>query len=146
MSGSSGLRAGSGTAEMNGWSQGTLAGLLGIVIEEAADGLVVATLQLRPVHLAPTGYLHAGAVVTLADTAAGYGTIGSLPEGRVGFTTIELKSNFLGTAREGLIRARAERLHGGRTTQVWDAVVRAESGATMAVFRCTQLLLTPSGG
>ncbi|MFN2451676.1 MAG: PaaI family thioesterase [Candidatus Dormibacteria bacterium] len=128
-------------AAMNSWGPGTLPGLLGIVVEEANDGVVVASLRIESDHLAPNGYLHAGAVVTLADTAAGYGTVSSLPEGRVGFTTIELKANFLGTATAGTIRARAERLHGGRTTQVWDATVRGDGGRVLAVFRCTQLLL-----
>jgi uncharacterized protein (TIGR00369 family) len=93
-------------------------------------------------HLAPHGFLHAGAVVTLADTAAGYGCFASLPEGATGFTTIELKSNFLGTAREGRIACEARRVHNGRTTQVWDATVTHE-GKTIALFRCTQFLLYP---
>ncbi len=131
-------------AEMNSWSPGTLPGLLGIVVEDAGDGLVVASLQLRSDHLAPNRYLHAGAVATLADTAAGYGTLASLPEGRSGFTTIELTANFLGTARDGLVRARAERLHGGGTTQVWDARVSTQDDRLLAVFRCTQLLLRPT--
>jgi uncharacterized protein (TIGR00369 family) len=81
-------------------------------------------------------------VVTLADTAAGYGCFASLPEGATGFTTIELKANFLGTAREGRLLCEATRVHGGRTTQVWDATVTHE-GKTIALFRCTQLLLYP---
>ncbi|GAC1343872.1 MAG: PaaI family thioesterase [Candidatus Dormibacteria bacterium] len=145
MSVPTGPLAGSDATEMNRWSPGTFPGLLGIVIEEASPARVVACLPVRPDHLAPNGYLHAGAVVTLADTAAGYGTVASLPDGRVGFTTIELKANFLGTTRDGTIRAQAQRLHGGRTTQVWDVTVASDSGRTIAVFRCTQLLLSASG-
>ena len=102
--------------------------------------------ELRlPLHdqlLAPNGYLHAGTVVALADTACGYGCVASLPDGGTGFTTIELKTNFLGTALEGTIVAEATLAHGGRTTQVWDAIVRAD-GRTLALFRCTQLVLYP---
>jgi uncharacterized protein (TIGR00369 family) len=90
--------------------------------------------------LAPNGYLHAGAIVALADTACGYGCFAFLPEGGTGFTTIELKTNFLGTAREGTLECEALRVHGGRTTQVWDATVRREA-KTIALFRCTQLIL-----
>jgi 1,4-dihydroxy-2-naphthoyl-CoA hydrolase len=90
--------------------------------------------------LAPNGYLHAGTVVALADTACGYGCMASLPDGATGFTTVELKTNFLGTAREGSLVCVATRLHGGRTTQVWDAIVR-DGEKTLALFRCTQLLL-----
>jgi uncharacterized protein (TIGR00369 family) len=99
-------------------------------------------LPVREDLLAPNGYLHAAAVIALADTACGYGCIASLPEGASGFTTIELKTNFLGTATEGVLRCDAALVHGGRTTQIWDATVtNEESGKRLALFRCTQLLL-----
>jgi 1,4-dihydroxy-2-naphthoyl-CoA hydrolase len=92
--------------------------------------------------MAPNGYLHAGTVVTLADTLSGYGCVANLPGDATGFTTIELKSNHLGTAREGTLVGVASPLHRGKTTQVWDAVItHKESGRTLAVFRCTQMIL-----
>ena len=118
-----------------------LPGLLGIEIDSIEEGHVRMHLTLRPELLAPNGYLHAGTVVTLADSACGYGCIASLPDGAVGFTTIELKTNFLATALEGTLHAESRRVHGGRTTQVWDATVSNEQGKTLALFRCTQLLL-----
>jgi 1,4-dihydroxy-2-naphthoyl-CoA hydrolase len=118
-----------------------LPGLLGIQVDEIADGHTRMSLPLRDDLLAPNGYLHAGTVVTLADSACGYGCIASLPPGANGFTTIELKTNFLGTALAGTLRCEAQRVHGGRTTQVWDATVTNEAGKTLALFRCTQLLL-----
>ena len=121
-----------------------LPGLLGINITEVADGLVRAELVIHPHLLAPNGYLHAGTVVSLADTAAGYGCIANLPSGASTFTTIELKSNHLGTAREGIIDCVANAVHLGRSTQVWDAVVsRRDTGRTIAMFRCTQMILYP---
>ena len=116
-------------------------GLLGIDFREAGDGWVHASLALEEKHMAPNGYLHAGTVVALADSACGYGCIASLPDGASGFTTIELKTNFLGTALAGTLACESKRIHGGRTTQVWDAAVKDESGKTLALFRCTQLLL-----
>jgi 1,4-dihydroxy-2-naphthoyl-CoA hydrolase len=116
-------------------------GLLGIDFYEAGDGFVRARLELHEKHQAPNGYLHAGVVVGLADSAAGYGCILSLPEGATGFTTIELKTNFLRSAREGTIACEARRLHAGRTTHVWDATVTDPDGRTMALFRATQLIL-----
>ena len=98
-------------------------------------------LSLRDELLAPNGYLHAGTVVGLADSACGYGCIASLPDGAYGFTTIELKTNFLRSAQTGTIECEARLTHGGRTTQVWDATVTDPAGRTMALFRCTQLLL-----
>lgn len=118
-----------------------LPGLLGIEIDEIEVGHVRMRLPLRPELLAPNGYLHAGTVVGLADSACGYGCIASLPDGATGFTTIELKTNFLRTARTGTISCEATRIHGGRTTQLWDATVADEEGRTLALFRCTQLVL-----
>ena len=128
-------------AQLNEAGSGLFPGLLGIEVLEVADGVVHAQLDVREKHLAPNGYLHAGAVVALADTACGYGCILSLPEGGTGFTTIELKTNFLRTTLEGTIRCEAKLAHGGRTTQLWDATVSDEDGRPLALFRCTQLVL-----
>jgi uncharacterized protein (TIGR00369 family) len=121
--------------------KGRFPGLLGIEVEAIERGRVRMLLPLRDELLAPNGYLHAGVVVGLADSACGYGCIASLPEGAYGFTTIELKTNFLGTALEGTLWCTSELVHGGRTTQVWDATVTNEAGKKLALFRCTQLLL-----
>jgi uncharacterized protein (TIGR00369 family) len=130
--------------ELNALLPGTLPGLLGIVIDSHEPGRLTAHLDVRPELLAPNGYLHAGTVVTLADTSCGLPARALLPEGSSGFTTLELKSNHLGTAREGRISAVATNVHAGRTTQVWDAVVTNEAtGKTMALFRCTQSVLWP---
>lgn len=129
--------------KLNERGAGKLPGYLGIVITEVAE-TVSATLTVEPHHMAPNGYLHAGTVVTVADTAAGYGCLANLPEGATGFTTIELKSNFLGTARGGTLECTARAEHAGRTTQVWAAtVVHRETGKTIALFRCTQLVIYP---
>jgi 1,4-dihydroxy-2-naphthoyl-CoA hydrolase len=121
--------------------RGRLPGLIGIEVASIEEGRVAMRLPLRDELLAPNGYLHAGTVVALADSACGYGCIASLPEGATGFTTIELKTNFLGTALDGTLECVSRRIHGGRTTQVWDATVTNEVGKTLALFRCTQLLL-----
>lgn len=128
--------------ELNRRSEGALPGLIGLEIVDANEGCISSRLVLRGELLAPNGYLHAATVVALADTSCGYGTFVSLPEGAEGFTTIELKSNFLGTAREGTIGCEARLVHGGRTTQVWDATVEGP-GKTIALFRCTQMILYP---
>jgi uncharacterized protein (TIGR00369 family) len=121
-----------------------LPGHLGLVITSVEAGEVRAEMAVREHLAAPNGYLHAGAVVTLADSAAGCGCMASLPEGAVGFTTVELKSNHLGTALDGTLDCLARAAHLGRTTQVWDATVtHRETGRTLALFRCTQMVLYP---
>ena len=121
---------------------GKLPGLLGIVISHVGPSEVRSELALRGELMAPNGFLHAGSVVTLADTSAGYGCVAHLPEQATGFTTLELKSNHLGTALDGTIDCVATAVHLGRTTQVWDATVtHRETGKTIALFRCTQMVL-----
>jgi len=130
--------------ELNERGIGTLPGLIGIEVLEVEKGRLVSHLPLRDELLAPNGYLHAATVIALADTSCGYGCFASLPDGAEGFTTVELKSNFLGTNREGTIQCEATLVHGGRATQVWDATVAdAESGKKLALFRCTQMILYP---
>jgi uncharacterized protein (TIGR00369 family) len=131
-------------AEFAARGEGRLPGYLGIEVVSVLPGAVSMRLPVRPELLAPNGFLHAASVIALADTAAGYGCVASLPEGATGFTTVELKSNFLGTALDGVISATATLVHGGRTTQVWDAVVTSEeTRKRIALFRCTQLVLWP---
>jgi 1,4-dihydroxy-2-naphthoyl-CoA hydrolase len=121
-----------------------LPGVLGIAFESIETGAVLSRLVVERKHMAPNGFLHAASVIALADTSCGYGCQVSLPAGASGFTTIELKSNFMGTARAGdVLACRAELVHGGRSTQVWDADVTDEQGKTLASFRCTQMILYP---
>lgn len=129
--------------QLNARGQGYLPGLIGIEFLTLVSGRLTSRLPLRPELLAPNGYLHAAVIIALADTTCGYGTFYTLPEGANNFTTIELKSNFLGTAREGVITCVATIVHGGRTTQVWDATVTNEAEKTIALFRCTQMILYP---
>lgn len=132
--------------QANKLGQNILPGLIGFDFTSFDDGRVEAELEVRQALMAPNGFLHAGAIISLADSACGFGAIMNLPEGSSAFTTIELKSNFLGTAREGFIRVVAEPLHLGRTTQLWDAkVTRKEDSKMIALFRCTQMVLWPHG-
>jgi uncharacterized protein (TIGR00369 family) len=122
--------------------EGKLPGLFGIELLSIEPGHVEARLELKPEHLAPNDFLPAGTVITIADSCAGMGCIASMPEEAAGFTTIELKTNFLATAREGALRCDARMLHGGTRTQVWDSTVtREHDGRVIALFRCTQYLL-----
>jgi uncharacterized protein (TIGR00369 family) len=121
-----------------------LPGLLGIELLDITDGASKMRMEIGEKHLASNGYLHAASVVALADTTAGYGCVANLPDGAIGFTTIELKSNHLGTLLEGALLSEGSLAHGGKTTQVWDVAVTAEeTSKKIALFRCTQMILYP---
>jgi len=135
------LRPAYTVARLHERQQGKLPGLLGVRVLSLDQGMLSAELTVRQELLAPNGFLHAATVIGLADTACGYACLAHLPETARNFTTVELKSNFLGTATEGIIRAVAKGAHLGRSTQVWDATVSDANGKTIALFRCTQIVL-----
>jgi uncharacterized protein (TIGR00369 family) len=118
-----------------------LPGKFGLTVTRIEQGQLDAQLEIAPWMLAPNGFLHAASIILLADTAAGYACIAHLPEGSKNFTTLELKSNFLATAREGTMRTECRAEHLGRTTQVWAATVFGANDKKLALFRCTQLVL-----
>ena len=133
--------------DLNQANEGKLPGWLGLEITAVKDGLVEGRLPVRSELIAHTGYLLAGALLSVADILCAYGVSTAWPEGASGFTTAEVKCNFMGTAREGAVLCRASLLHGGRTTQVWDAHMTNEAtGKLMAAFRCTQIILYPNPG
>lgn len=138
------LRPGITLEQLAQRGSGFLPGLIGVRFTAVTETQVDAELDIRAELLAPNGYLHAAAVIALADTACGYGCLAHLPAGADNFTTIELKSNFIGTARAGTIACVATPVHLGNATQVWDAVVRDRASAKkIALFRCTQMVLWP---
>jgi 1,4-dihydroxy-2-naphthoyl-CoA hydrolase len=139
-----GLGPASSASEFEELGRGLLPGYLGIEFDTVEGGLVLGRLSVERRHMAPNGFLHAASVIALADTSCGYGCAASLPDGATGFTTIELKSNFMGTAQAGdTLSCRAWLVHGGRSTQVWDAEVTNQAGKPLALFRCTQMVLYP---
>ena len=123
---------------------GTLPEHLGFELVGVSNGHVNAAFEIKRHHLAPNGYLHAASIIMLADSCCGIGCMLHLPAGAESFTTIEIKSNHLGTARDGTVECEAKPVHRGRNTQVWDATVTA-GGKTIALFRCTQMILWPKG-
>ncbi len=128
--------------DLNTVNRERLPGMIRMVVTHAEPGLLRARMEAKPSLIAPIGFLFAPALVALADTLCAYGV--QLPPGANGFTTAELKCNFMSTIREGTVLCEAKLAHGGRTTQVWDATLTAEAtGKLMALFRCTQIILYP---
>ncbi|MCC5982471.1 MAG: PaaI family thioesterase [Oceanicaulis sp.] len=128
--------------QINAVSAGKLPGLIGLEITSSDPARVLGHIDVREELLAPNGFLHAASVIGLVDSLCGYGAMANLPDGAVSFTTVELKSNFLGTARDGRVLGEAVPVHLGRNTQVWDAKAwREADGKPVALFRCTQMVL-----
>lgn len=118
--------------------------LIGVGISEATKDRVIATLLVRDELCTAGGILHGGCIMALADSVGALGAFLALPEGAVGTTTIESKTNFLGSAKAGTtVTAEATALHVGKRTSVWQTRITAENGKAVAVVLQTQLALTP---
>ncbi len=128
--------------DLEEFGRGYLPGWLGIELVTATPDRLLARVPVRRELLGPHGFVHGGTLVAIADSLCGYGTILNLPAGATGLLTAELKTNFVGSLRSGVVVGEATPVHLGRTTQVWDAVLTEEaSGRRLAIFRCTQLVL-----
>ena len=123
-------------------SRDPLAAWIGFQLDELEPGRVAARMMVEPKHIAPNGFLHASISIALADITCGCGSTVLLRSPDEKFTTIELKTNHLGTVRSGLLLCKATARHAGSSTHVWDADVIAEAtGSSIMVFRCTQMVL-----
>jgi uncharacterized protein (TIGR00369 family) len=116
-------------------------GLLGIRLDEVSPERVAASMDVRPELCTTGGVLHGGAVMAFADTLGAVATFANLPKG-ARTTTIESKTNFLGAAPAGSrVTGECTPFHRGRTTMVWQTLVRSEAGKLCAVVTQTQMVL-----
>ena len=116
-------------------------GLLGIQLTEVSAERVVASMEVRPDLCTTGGVLHGGAIMAFADTLGALATFANLPED-ARTTTIESKTNFLGAAPAGSrVVGECTPFHRGRTTMVWQTLVRSEAGKLCAVVTQTQMVL-----
>ena len=129
--------------EEHGW--GPFPSMIGVEVLAVERQSVRGRLDVTEQLVAGTGYLWAPVVIGLADAMCAAGTGANIPEGAT-FTTVELKTNFVGSARPGeVVAAEAKPAHLGRTTHVWDVTVTNETtGRTIALQRCTQMVLYPT--
>lgn len=120
--------------------------LMGVEVEEATPERVVGTLLVRDDLCTAGGILHGGAIMAFADSLGAIGGFLSLPEGAVGTTTLESKTNFLGGAKAGkIVRGETTPVHRGKRTSVWQTNITSEDGKAVALVIQTQMALFASG-
>jgi uncharacterized protein (TIGR00369 family) len=115
---------------------------LGFVADRVDDASVVVSVPWSQALCTANGVIHGGVVMALADAAGAMLAYLHLPEGAVGTTTIESKTNFLGAARRGTLTANALILHAGRTTIVVETDLATADGPVAKTTQ-TQLVLRP---
>jgi len=118
--------------------------LMGVNITEASADKVIGELLVRDDLCTAGAILHGGAIMAFADALGAVGAFLVLPEGAVGTTTIESKTNFLGAAKAGVtVRGEATPVHRGRTTSVWQTKIDTTEGKPVALVTQTQMVLWP---
>lgn len=117
---------------------------LGITATTLTADEVTLQLAWRPELCTANGLLHGGAVMALADAAGGACAYLNLPDGAVGTSTIESKTNFLGAVRDGTtLTATARPLHAGSSTVVIETELRIDGGRLVGKTTQTQTVLRP---
>ena len=117
-------------------------GLMGIELTEVTPERVIASMEVRPDLCTVGDILHGGALMAFADTLGGVATFVNLTKGSR-TTTIESKTNFLGAAPVGTrVTGECTPLHRGKTTMVWQTLVKSENGKLCAIVIQTQMVLT----
>lgn len=117
--------------------ENTLMEALGIKLESLDKNLVVLTMPVDVRTHQPAGYLHGGANVALAETAASIGAFAHINTEKQNVFGIEINANHIKSKREGTVTAKALPLHTGKTTQVWEIKIVDEQDNLICVSRCT---------
>jgi len=113
-----------------------------VTFVEAEKDRVMARMQVRPDLCTLYQTLHGGAIMAFADSVGAAATIINLPEDAKGTTTLESKTNFIGSAKEGTtLTATATPIHRGRRTQVWQTRLETDDGKLVAIVTQTQMVL-----
>ena len=124
-----------------------IAGSLDFTLAEVEEGRAVFTLTPAEFHYNPIGVVHGGVATTLLDSAMGCAVHSLLPAG-VGYTTLELKVNFLRamTRDTGPVRAEGSVLHAGSRTALAEARLVDAAGKLLAHATSTCLVIRPERG
>jgi uncharacterized protein (TIGR00369 family) len=120
---------------------------IGAVLEDVTPGRVSIRLPFREDLTQQHGFLHAGAIASVADSACGYAALSLMPED-AGVLSIEFKVNMLAPAKGDAIVARAEVIRSGRNIMVCRADVYAITGADeklCAAMQGTMMVVTGRG-
>lgn len=110
---------------------------LGMKVVEVADGHVVMTMPVDERTRQPFGFLHGGASVALAETAASIGSAHLIDLNTQLAFGLEINANHIQSKRDGTVTATAIADHIGRTTMIWTIRITDEEDTLICLSRCT---------
>ena len=116
-------------------------GLMGVEVLEISPDRVLARMTVRPDLCTAGATLHGGAFMALADALGAIGTVINLPAGKRTTTTSSSTQFLAGAPLDSVVTGESLALHKGRTTMVWQTLIRSDTGRLCAVVTQTQLVL-----
>ncbi|WP_299216702.1 hotdog fold thioesterase [uncultured Aquimarina sp.] len=122
----------------------TLMETLDISFCEVGADYLVAKMPVTPRVHQPDGVLHGGAMVALAESVGSAASHIFLDTKEFYIRGLEISANHVKSIKEGYVYARAEIVHKGRTTQLWDIKIRDEEGNLISIVKLTTIALSKS--
>lgn len=127
--------------EINRLCKDTFIGYLDIEFLEYGDDYVVARMPVDENKLQPMGLLHGGASLALAETVASAGSVFLVDEKKYTVLGLQVTGNHISTLSSGEVIARAEIVHKGNSTHVWDVKISSQDGKLISVARVTNIII-----
>ena len=126
--------------KLNNLCKGTFISFLGIEFLDYGDDFIEARMPVDN-KLQPMGLLHGGASLALAETIASGGSYLLVDTNKYDVLGLQVSGNHLSSVSEGTLHARAEIIHCGKTTHVWDVKIKGDNGKLISVTRVTIMVV-----
>ncbi|MBN2523739.1 MAG: PaaI family thioesterase [Bacteroidales bacterium] len=127
--------------EINRICKDTFIGYLDIEFLEYGDNYVTARMPVDENKLQPMGLLHGGASLALAETVASAGSVFLVDENKYNVLGLQVTGNHISTLSSGEVIARAEIVHKGNSTHIWDVKISSHEGKLISVARVTNIII-----
>lgn len=132
--------------EINRICKDTFIGYLDIEFLEYSNDSVVARMPVDENKLQPMGLLHGGASLALAETVASAGSVFIVDEKKYNVLGLQVTGNHISTLSSGEVIARAELVHKGNSTHVWDVKISSQDGKLISIARVTNVIIEKDQG
>jgi 1,4-dihydroxy-2-naphthoyl-CoA hydrolase len=127
--------------EINKFCRNTLISHLDIEFLSYGEDFVEARMPVDSKKWQPAGLMHGGASLALAETVASGGSMLLVDPQRFNVLGLQVSGNHVSTISSGTVIARAEIIHRGNNTHVWDVKITSDEGKLISVARVTNMIM-----
>lgn len=126
--------------KLNEICKGTFTTFLGIEFLDFGEDFIEARMPVDN-KLQPMGLLHGGASLAFAETIASGGSYLLVDPLKYDVLGLQVSGNHIASVSEGMLHARGEIIHRGKTTHVWDVKIKSDTGKLISVTRVTMMVV-----